>query len=170
MSQRVRDVEAILRGRAQQLAVRAQDESALTTEELATFSIGGHHIGVSMASVTHAATLTHLTEIPGGPAWLVGITTVEGQLISLLDLSALLRLSQRGVGDVTTSLVVAAGGREIGLAAEQIFGVEDVPRTAIAPLQTTNGPLTRIARLGERQVLVLDVVTLFSDARLGAPR
>jgi purine-binding chemotaxis protein CheW len=170
MMQRALDVEAILRARAHKLAISAQDESALQTEELATFSVGGHHLGVPTACVTHAATLRHLTEIPGGPAWIVGITTVEGQLVSLLDLSALLGLSHRGVGDVTSSLVVGWGGREIGLGAEQLFGIEDVPRTAIALLPSADGPVTRIARLADRQLLLLDVPTLLSDPRLGVRR
>jgi purine-binding chemotaxis protein CheW len=162
-----RDVGAILRERARILALRDASELAATTEELATFGIGGHLIGVPMVRVTRAAALKHLTEIPGGPPFLVGVTAVEGQLVSLLDLAVLLGLSRRGVGDITGSLVVSWGAREIGLAAEQLFGIEDVPVRDIAPLPGATGPLTRVARLPERELLLLDVETLFDDPRLG---
>jgi chemotaxis signal transduction protein len=170
MMSRARDVEGMLRARARKLAMRARDESALATEELATFSVGGNQIGVSTVSVVHAAPLEHLTEIPGGPPWLEGVTTVGGRLVSLLDLAALLGLSCSGVGDVTTNLVVGWGAREIGLAAEHLFGIEDVPRNAIAPLPNADGPLTRIANLSNRQLLLLDVPTLFGDPRLAGRR
>jgi purine-binding chemotaxis protein CheW len=170
MMDRVRDVEGILKARARTLALLVRDESSLATEELATFSTGGHQIGVPMAYVVHAAPLEHRTEIPGGPRWLLGLTTVEGHLVSLLDLAALLGLGGSGVGDVSTNLVVESGGRKIGLAAEQLFGIEDLPRSAIAPLASADGLLPRIATLAARQLLLLDVPALFADARLAGRR
>ena len=170
MIDRVRDIDAVLLRRARQLATRAHDQGAVATEELVTFSVGPHQLGIPMTWVSHAATIRHLTEVPGGPPWLVGVTTVEGQLVSLLELSVLLGLSQRGVRDATSSLVVASNGRQIGVAAEQIFGIEDVPRSAIAQLPSADGPLTRIASLPARQLLLLDVPTLFGDPRLGGRR
>jgi purine-binding chemotaxis protein CheW len=171
MIARGRDIDAILRRRAEQLALHADDEGARATEELVTFSVGPHQIGVPTVWVGHAATIHHLTEVPGGPAWLVDITTVEGQLVSLVELCALLGLAQRGVRDAVSSLVVASGGRQIGLTAEQIFGIEDVPSAAIAALPSADGPLTRIANLPACQLLVLDdVPALLADPRSGARR
>lgn len=163
---RQRDVAAILRSRAEALAIR-EESTHTATEELATFAIGGHPIGVPMSRVTHAAALRHLTEIPGGPGYLVGITAVEGHLVSLLDLAQFLDLRRHGVGDVTGSLVVAWGGREIGLAAEQLHGIEDVPERCISNLPGAAGPLNRIARLDDREIMLLDVEILFDDPRLG---
>jgi chemotaxis signal transduction protein len=162
-----RDAETVLRRRAEALARREEPEAALGTEELATFSVGGHHIGVPMSRVTRAAALRHLTEIPGGPPYLIGVTAVEGHLVSLLDLASFLALERRGVSDVTGTLVVGAGGRELGLAAEQLYGIEDVPVRAVTPLERAIGPLTRIAQQKGRDVLILDVEALFDDPRLG---
>src|SRR5262249_55936505 len=69
-----RSVEAILRERARILAVPAAEDENADTEELATFGVGGHVLGVPMARVTRAATLRHLSEIPSGPPYLVGMT------------------------------------------------------------------------------------------------
>jgi chemotaxis signal transduction protein len=162
-----RSVEAILRERARILAVPEAEDDSADTEELAVFASGGHYLGVPMAQVTRAAALKHLTEIPGGPPFLVGVTAIEGHLVSLLDLPLFLGLSRRGIGDVTASLVVVSGAREIGLAAEDLFGIEDVPARSIAALPGAVGPLLRVARLPEREVLLLDVDLLFSDPRLG---
>jgi chemotaxis signal transduction protein len=162
-----RDVDAILRRRAEALARREELDTALRCEELATFAVGGCTIAVPMERVARAAPLRHLTEIPGGPPYLVGITAVEGHLVSLLDLASFIDLGRSGVSDVTASLVVSSGGREIGLAADQLFGIEDVPVRAIAQLERPIGPLTRIATHRGREILILDVEALFDDPRLG---
>ncbi len=167
MSAPVRSIEAILRERARILAIPAAEDENADTEELATFGVGGHVLGVPMERVTRAATLRHLSEIPGGPPYLVGMTAIDGHLVSLLDLVQFLGLSRRGIGDITASLVIASGPREIGLAAEEILGIEDVPKRSIAALPGGTGPLLRVARLPQREVLLLDVDLLFADPRLG---
>jgi purine-binding chemotaxis protein CheW len=161
-----RDVADILRERAEALAHR--DESAVqgATASLASFSIGGHSIAVPVAHVTRASALRHLTEIPGGPPYLMGVTSVDGHLVSLLDLAAFLGLPKRGLHDVVAVLVVVAGAREIGLAADQLHGIEDLPERAITVLPGQSGPLGRVVMGVARELLVLDVEQLFDDPRL----
>ena len=76
-------------------------------------------------------------------------------------------LGRQGVGDVTASLIVGAGGREIGLAAEQLFGIEDVLESSIVPMPAGTGPLRQMAQLGTRQLLIIDVEALLADPLLG---
>jgi purine-binding chemotaxis protein CheW len=163
-----RDVAEILRARAAALARRDESEVQGTSAPLACFSIGGHAIAVPVAQVTRASALHHLTEIPGGPTYLVGVTSVDGHLVSLLDLAAFLGLPRRGLGDVVAVLVVTAGAREIGLCAEQLHGIEDVPERTITFLPGQAGPLGRVVQGAARELLVLDVEQLFDDPRLSA--
>jgi purine-binding chemotaxis protein CheW len=165
-----RDPDEVLRERAATLARREATEDSIATVELTTFSVGGHLFALPSAQVLRAAPLRHVTDIPGGPSYLNGVTAVDGHLVSLLDLATFLKLGRRGVGDVTACLVVAHGASEIGLSAEQLFGIEDVRIQSIAPLPDPNGPLKQVARLPGRDLLILDVESLFDDPRLGAQR
>lgn len=165
-----RDVEAILRKRAEVLA-RRHDSEDRATEEMAAFSITGMAIAVPLAQVTHAAPLMHVTDIPGAPPWLVGLTAVDGTLVSLLHLPLFYGFDRLGVSDITATLVVAAGGREIGLATDQLLGIEDVPLDSIVTMPVAMGAITRVARDARgRDLLLLDVHLLFSDGRLGRDR
>jgi purine-binding chemotaxis protein CheW len=164
-----RNLDAILRERARLLARPEWDEHD-DTVELAAFRIGGHTIGVPLMHVSRAADLRHLTEIPGGPPHLLGVTAVDGKLVSLLDLTALYGLRGRGLGDVTGTILVAHGRREIALAAEQLIGIEDVPPEAIKPVPGAGSPLSKVATLASHSMLVLDVEALFADARLALER
>ena len=165
MASAARDLDAILRERARVLA-RPEWEDHADTVELAAFKIGGHTIGVPLEHVSRAADLRHLTEIPGGPPHLIGVTAVDGRLVSLLDLTALYGLRGRGIGDVTGTILVQHGRREIALAAEQLIGIEDVQPDAIKAVPGAENPLSRIATLPQHSMLVLDVEALFADARL----
>ncbi len=170
MSARPRDVEAILRARAKALAAPDPTARIVVTEALVVFGIGGNTLAVPLAKVTRAARLNHLTEIPHAPPYLLGVTAVEGQLVSLLDLAAFLGLGRAGWKDIGAAVVVAHGGREIGLGADDLHGIEDVPARDVARLPGARGPLTRMARLDGESVLVLDVEAVLSDPRLQAVR
>jgi purine-binding chemotaxis protein CheW len=160
-----RDVGKILRERAERLARREDESLDVRTEPYATFTVGANRLGVSLDRVTRAAELHQLTELPGGPPWLLGVTAVEGQRVSLLDLALFLGL-RRGMADLTATVVVGDGTREIGLGVEVLLGIEELPVGAVSPMPGANGPLQKIARLDSGEVLLLDVGLLFADRRL----
>jgi purine-binding chemotaxis protein CheW len=168
----LRDKLAILKERARALATADVDESG-EQAAFATLMTGGHVLAVPLHQVIRGASLVHLTEVPGAPDWLLGLTSVEGHLVSLVDLVTLLGLQRAGVADVRGALVVTTGRREIGLAAEQLLGIADVPEDAFVPLPASDGPLTRAAR-GQgpqgQDLLLLDVETLFADPRLAGQK
>jgi len=166
LTARRREVAEVLRERARALAAVDDGARAIEIEELAVFSTGGNRLAVPLARVKRAARLTHLTEIPAAPPYLIGVTAVEGHLVSLLDVAAFLGLPKSGLADVAAAVVVAHGAREIGLAAERLHGIEDVPASEVSRLPGARGPLDRIARLEGESLPVLDVEALFADPRL----
>ena len=167
-----KESELILRGRAERLA-RAEGESEVAAiEPLVAWNASGHTFGVRLEHVVYAGRLRHLTPLPGGSPYLLGITMLAGHLVSVLDVAAFLELRQQGLGDVTCCLVVQSGGREIGLAAEQLIGIEDVPTQRIAALGTGGAPaassiITRAAFLDRFRILLIDLERLIGDPRLG---
>jgi purine-binding chemotaxis protein CheW len=169
--ERILAARALAPGPAPDANARAHDEQTRPTVALASFHISGKLIAVPLTSVTRAAALRHLTDVPGGPSWVVGLIAVDGHLLSLLHLGLFLGLPDHGVRDLRGILVVASGGREIGLAAEQLLGIEDVPEAQIEAQLGAASALNRIARVPQgarvRELLVLDVDELFNDPRLG---
>jgi len=121
---RVRDVERILAERARTLAA-VEEVAPSGTRTLAAFVMGGHELAVPIEALSRAVDLGVVTEIPGGPAYLLGVIVVDNRLVSLLDVPVFLGLLARGVGDVTSALVVQHGGRQIALAAEQLSRIAD---------------------------------------------
>ena len=148
---RVRDVERILAERARVLAA-VEELAPSGTRTLAAFVMGGHELAVPIEALSRAVDLGVVTEIPGGPAYLLGVIVVDNRLVSLLDVPAFLGMPARGVADVTSALVVQHGGRQIALAAEQLSRIAD------------------FAVGGAEAPELVDVAALFSDARLSGRR
>jgi purine-binding chemotaxis protein CheW len=167
-----KEADLILRGRAERLA-RAEGETEVAAiEPLVAWNASGHCFGVRLEHVVYAGRLRHLTPLPGGSPYLLGITVLAGHLVSVLDVAALLDLRQQGLGDVTCCLVVQSGGREIGLAAEQLIGIEDVPLQRISAIGNPGNSaiIGRAALLDRYRILVIELDRLISDPRLGKPR
>ena len=144
---RSRDVERILAERARVLAA-VEKLAPSGTRTLAAFVMGGHELAVPIEALSRAIDLGVVTEIPGGPEYLLGVIVVDNRLVSLLDVPALLALDTHGVGDVTMALVVQHEGRQIALAAEHLLRIAD------------------FALDDDAAPRLVDVATLLADARL----
>lgn len=166
-----RDRLAILRERAEKLATLQAAVDDQVTEPLVGFEIGGHGFAVPVRHVVYGGRLRHLTAIPSSPPYLLGVTALSGHLVSIVDLPELLGLRQRGLGDVTAGLVVAHGARKLGLGAEQLLGIFEVPAARIKSYRNAGSITPRIVLPGGdgggRSSLVIAVDELFADPRLG---
>lgn len=162
---------SILAARAERLA-SAEDEAQITaTLAYVGFIVSGQCFGVPLPHVIYAGRLRHLTPLPGGSPYLLGITVLAGHLVSVLDVASFLELRQQGLGDVTCCLVVQCDGREIGLAAEQLIGIEDIPPQRISSVgnlgsSSSNGIVCRAAFLDRLRMLLIDLERLIADSRL----
>jgi chemotaxis signal transduction protein len=173
-----REVEQLLKERALRLAQAEGQEELGSIESVVAFMVSGQCFGVPLGRVRHAGRLRHMTPLPGGSSYLLGITVMAGHLVSVLDVASFLDLRKQGLGDVSCCLVVHAGGRQIGLAAEQLIGIEDVPAKSIvnifgiggvAGAGAASGPavVSRAAMLDRLRILLIDLEPLMADKRLG---
>jgi chemotaxis signal transduction protein len=161
-----RDVQAILRARAQKLAQIDATEAEVATEAYVAFTQAGHDLAVPLHTLLYSGRLRHLTGVPGADACLLGVTALGGHLVSVLDVAALLGLSQRGLQDLTSCLVIRHENRSIGLGAHQLLGIEDIPVRCIKPFPALGPEIPRMAFLPKRNLLLLDLPRILADPRL----
>lgn len=163
-----RDISEILRDRARRLAEAEGELELQATEPFVAFTVSGQTFGVPLKSVVYVGRLRHLTPLPGGSPYLLGITVLSGHLVSVLDVAAFLDLRHQGLGDVNCCLVVQAGGRQLGLAAEQLIGIEEIPSQRIATISAAGSTeaVTRAAFLDRLRMLLIDLERMIGDVRL----
>lgn len=117
---------------AQRLAERARQMAAVEEVEktgtpLALFRRLTELYGVRLADVAGAGRVRAMSPVPGGPEHVAGVTLHLGQLLPLVDLAALWKLPHRGVFDLSSFVVLSHRKVEVGVLAEQLFGLIEVP-------------------------------------------
>lgn len=121
---------------------------AETQEKYVIFSLAGAHYAVPMNQVLELGELEHFTTVPHAPAWLLGVTNLRGDIVSVVDLRVLFGLEATDAP--ANNLLVAetlTGDLMTCLLVERIQGMASVAPSNIQPLDGLLGesltPYTR---------------------------
>jgi purine-binding chemotaxis protein CheW len=132
--------------------------------ELVVFALAGECYGIESRYVREVLRLTRYTAVPGTPRFVVGITSLRGDILDLFDLRELLGLTTQGVTDLGRIVVLGEQRREFGVLADAATGMQLV---AAADLVQTGSTWSRDYLQG---VTPDGVVVLSGAALLGDPR
>ena len=160
---------AILRARARLLAQEPKqaDESG-TLLEIIEFKLASETYGIEAMFVREINQLRELTPLPGVPSFVLGITNVRGQILSVVDLKKFFNLPDKGLGELNKMIILRNKGMEFGILADSILGIHAIPLDAIqAPPATVTGIGAEYVRgvTGEH-VVVLDAEKILDDGKI----
>jgi purine-binding chemotaxis protein CheW len=139
------------------------------------FEVGGRVFAVEITQAREVRAFEHYTVVPLGPAHLIGMTSLRGAIIPIIDLLLFLGLSPGA--DTGQSLVVEAHGVRVAIAVDRVLGVEALaegvePVLADGPAEFERGHLQR----GDVKVPIIDVEKIVdwlsrreSPASVGTP-
>ena len=132
--------------------------------ELVVFSLAGERYGIESRLVREVARLTRYTPVPGTPPFVLGVTSLRGEILALFDLRQLLGVVSVGVTDLGRIVVLGENRREFGLLADSASEILTVPRAGLAQSDTAWG------RAFVRGVTPDGVIVLSGEALLGDPQ
>lgn len=127
------------------------------------FVVRGHTYGVPLGEVREILKLPPLTEVPRAPAWVMGVVSVRGQLVTVIDLRIRLRGGNEDRSRRGRVLLVEGASREIvGLYVDEVLQVyrllESEIEVASAVLGSqTSEYVTGIARSEGRMLTLIDL-------------
>jgi purine-binding chemotaxis protein CheW len=155
----------VLDARARLLA-RITDEPPRAGEilELVGFVLAGERYGIESRFVREVARLTRFTPVPGTPEFVLGVTSLRGEILALFDLRHLLGVVAEGVTDLGRIVVLGEHRREFGLLADAASEILCVPGASLAQTETAWG------RAYVRGVTPDGVVVLSGEALLSDPQ
>ncbi len=136
--------------------------------EILTFSLGGEAFGVPLTQVLEILGVRTITRVPRSPADVVGVCTVRGELVTVIDTR--LRLepgAARAPNRGRILLTSTWDGEKVGLLVDEVLGVQ---RFAQAQIETTAGVLVgdisshieSIARKGTQVTVLVNLASLTS--------
>ncbi|MCE5190520.1 MAG: chemotaxis protein CheW [Actinomycetia bacterium] len=126
----------ILRRRAESLAQVEAVDTAAELLELLLFRLGEEWYAVPISGVREIVNDFVLTPIPRVPDFIQGVTNVRGEIVSVTDIAALMRIASDGTwaGRELPSAIIAQTDRCVSaIVVDEIGDILDVPREALEP-------------------------------------
>ncbi len=158
----------ILRERARRLALRHPEENEKPGLEVLEFAVGGDRYGLPISTLREIRPAGDLANIPGVPAFVLGVIIIRGQLVSVLDLRQLLGLSPGEASRESYAVVLANEAMAFALLADSVnevrFLLEEDLRAGEASLEDLDRRY--ISAVTSSRTVVLDGEKLLSDPAL----
>ena len=104
--------------------------------EFLTFALGADVFGVELARIKEILTPPPITEVPRAPPDVIGVCSVRGLLVTVVDLKARLRLADRTRSRRPRILLaIASAGEAVGLVVDEVrqvvrLGEDDMELTS----------------------------------------
>jgi purine-binding chemotaxis protein CheW len=125
--------------RVERRAARRTGEAGRRTEYLA-FVLAGETFAVQIAHVAEILKPPPITEVPRAPRNVLGIISVRGKLVTVLDLRRRFRLHEAPFDRRTRILLADAGiGEHIGLLVDEVMQVWRLSSEEIEPAHALGG-------------------------------
>jgi purine-binding chemotaxis protein CheW len=166
----VEERRGILQARARLLAQERKGDKGLPQSplEVVELLLASEHYGIELTYIREIHALSEFTPLPGTPAFVLGLTNVRGQILSVIDIKKLFDLPEKGLTDLNKVIVVRTHQMELGILADAVLGVR-----AIAPkeFQTSLPTLTGIRAeylkgITKDPLVVLDMDKILSDEKI----
>lgn len=103
-----------------------------TEREMVTFRVGDLLLGIDLRAVREINQQLSITTVPHAPDWVRGVVNLRGEVVTVLDLRALLNFDESAITRESRNIVVQSQGEQIGLLADS---VGDVVRVAVAEIE-----------------------------------
>lgn len=160
--------KAILKKRAEKLAQKGKIKVAGKCIEVVEFRLAEEQYTVECLYVREVYPLKQLTPIPGTPDFILGIVSVRGEIISVVDLKKFFEMPQKGLTDLTRVIILHHQDMEFGILAEEVMGTISLPiRDIRPPLPTLTGIRAEyIKGVAKNRLIVLDAVRLLTDKKM----
>ncbi len=141
--------------------------SARGVAELLAFWVTDEEYALPIVDIQEIIKLPVITEVPRVDASVLGIISLRGTIVPVLDLRGILQLERRPVTRQSRILVLRAGGDPVGLLVDRVTSVVRLESDAIEPTPRSmqhhaHELLKGVGRIGQRLIIVLDVAAVLN--------
>ncbi|MBS1869746.1 MAG: chemotaxis protein CheW [Actinobacteria bacterium] len=120
-------------------------------DQVVVCALGGEEYGLPVGQVREIVRYSAPRPVASDVPWMRGVVSLRGRLVPVHDLAA--RLGVTAAGGASAKLVIVEGDEPVGLVVDDVVEVLSLDQAQVEPVPSGSG---RIARVGERLVLLLD--------------
>jgi len=161
--------KAVLKARAHTLArVPVSEGETGESIEVVEVLLANERYAIESAYVREIYPLKDLTPLPCTPSFILGIISVRGQIVSIVDLKKFFDLPERGLTELNKVVILQSSEMRFGILADAVLGVRLVPTDSLQPpLATLTGIGAQYLRgITEERLIILDGNRILSDGRM----
>ena len=155
---------SILKRRAVKLARPLEKPATPPGRQYVIFVLSQQRFGFEVKYVEEVFQIKSFIPVPGTPPFIVGIASLRGALISIIDLKNLCNLSEKAVMGSDKTLIIRTDSLHVGVMTDEVVGLELIPdeemqKNAVILSHIPQRFIEGVARDG---TIVLDCKTVFS--------
>jgi len=132
------------------------------------FRLGDEVFAFDIGRVREVVVLDELTPVPAAPPQVIGVANLRGDVLPVVGLERVLGLAPRRAARRLRTLVIAAGGAQVGLVIDDVLGLEtydEVADVEAATSERSSGCALGVMRRGEAVVTLLDAERIVAALR-----
>lgn len=162
------EVQGVLEARAAELAVPPPEPRSGRHLECLEFVLSGERYALELRYLIQTLPLTDFTPLFCTPPFVLGLTSLRGRIISIIDLRRFFELPLVGLADLNRVMVVGNGAMEFGILADSIVGVVSVPVAELQPAPAAFTGLREefLSGVTAERLAVLDLGKILADRRI----
>jgi purine-binding chemotaxis protein CheW len=158
----VKDAAMKVPGSESALVPEGADEEIRTQEiEMLSFLLGGEEYVLPVDEVREVLKSRELTIVPNSPPHVLGVTSIRGTVLPVIDLGRRLGLPPSTRDERARIIIISPDDEDAGIVVDRVTGVVRISPDAIRPAPETveQGAefLKGIARKGDRLYILLDL-------------
>lgn len=133
--------------------------------------LGAGRYGIDASLVVEVVPVPLLTRVPGSPPWLSGVGNWRGRVLPVIDLRPLLDIAVTPLASSGRVVVVRSGEVEVGIVADAVQGLLEVPdEHDPAPVTLSGEAADLVVGLADEASAAGPVALLDTTAVLGLGR
>lgn len=154
----------VLKKRAESIAALPRDEHEHEGKRAVVFTLGGERFAFESAYLNEVCPATEIVPVPCTPAFVLGIVSLRGQMVSIIDLRKFFELPDRGISDMNKLMVLSSGMMRFGVLADTVEGVQLLNSDELKKLPTLSGVREEyLVGVSPQGITVLDAGKLLAD-------
>ncbi|HET9248993.1 MAG TPA: chemotaxis protein CheW [Actinomycetota bacterium] len=161
---------SVLSGRTA-TSLEGAHEGGTARHTLVVFGLDDRDFALPIEDIAEVVPMVLITPVPEVPPWVEGVINLRGRVIPIVDLRRRLAMEPLPHALNTPILIAEQGTRKLGLIVDEIrdvvsLGDEDLEPPAEVALDPTGNAeaVSAVGRLGERLIVVLDLMRVTGDA------
>jgi purine-binding chemotaxis protein CheW len=165
----LQEIKRVLRQRAKALSRRTDstdaDQQGVQVVELL---LDQERYGIGVEYVRDVHPLKELTPMPCTPAFVKGIISIRGQILSVIDMREFFGLPRKGITDLSKVVIVRDDNTEFGILGDAVLGVRWIP---LSEMQKELPTITGIRQeylmgITADRLVVMNMGKLLADDRI----